>query len=61
MALAEYAVDVWGKTSSEVGALMEKIDEILIKNNFTREFSGDVYDTKTWIFHKTSRYSYFGG
>jgi hypothetical protein len=57
----EYAIDVWGKTSSEISELMEIIDEALKRNNFTREFSNDVYDPKTWILHKTSRYSYLGG
>jgi len=51
---SSFQVDVW--TNSSTTAIVKLIDTIMKNNLFTREFSADVADPDTKIFHRTMRY-----
>jgi hypothetical protein len=56
--LAEIAVqvDVWAKTSGEASTLAEAVDTKMASIGFSRAFSGDQYEAKSKIHHKSMRF-----
>lgn len=52
-----YTVDVWGTDPDEVWAVFAQINRAMTGIGFTRESSGDLYETQTRLHHRTSRYA----
>lgn len=56
--LAEIAIqiDVWAKSSSEASSLAEDVDNKMVSIGFTRSFSGDLFESRSKIHHKSMRF-----
>lgn len=47
-------IDVWSKGSTT--AIAQAVDAVMVGLNFRREFSGDLYEKDTGVYHKSMRY-----
>lgn len=47
-------IDVWSKGSTTV--IAQAVDNVMASLRFVREFSGDLYETDTGVYHKSMRY-----
>ena len=47
-------IDVWSKGSTT--AIAQAVDSVMTGLNFRREFSGDLYENDTKVYHKSMRY-----
>lgn len=49
-----FVIDVWSKGNTSV--IAQAVDNVMIGLRFVREFSGDLYETDTGVYHKSMRY-----
>jgi hypothetical protein len=56
--LAEIAIqiDIWARTSGETSTLAEQVDAKMASIGLVRAFSGDLYESKSKIHHKSMRF-----
>ncbi len=47
-------IDVWSKGSTTT--IAQAVDSVMTGLNFRREFSGDLYENDTKVYHKSMRY-----